>query len=184
MLGRRTWGKKEWCCWGLPSSHLSQTLWKAVQAGATLGQSIRPCWGDLMVKLWQSLQLEVTPICSKWQLVAHSYLCEPSPALYWRCSIICWCNNSSGGPIFEEFSFVLVAQLFYFCLQGSLSWENNQRMAPLLKTLWGSFAILLGYHACWSISPELKTQVIAFSWTAVAAFAQFGSVFYDSLKWI
>jgi len=122
-----TWGKKEWCCWGLPSSHLSQTLRKAVQSRATLGQSIRPCWGDWMVKLWQSFQLEVTPICSNCQHVAHSYLYEPGLALCRRCSIICWCNTSSGSPIFEEFSFVLVARLFYFCLQCSLSWENNQR---------------------------------------------------------
>jgi hypothetical protein len=172
MWGRWTWGKKEWCCWGLPSSHLSQTLRKAVQSGATPGQSIRPCWGDSMVKLWQSLQLEVTPICSNWQLVPHSYLHEPGPALCWRCSIICWCNTSSGGPIFEEFSFVLVAQLFYFCLQCSLSWENNQRMAPLLKTIWDSFAILLRHHACWSINPEPKTQVIAFSWTVFYALWQ------------
>jgi hypothetical protein len=57
-------------------------------------------------------------------------------------------------------------------LQCSLSWENNQRMAPLLKTLWDSFAILLGCHACWSINPEPKTQVIAFSWTVFYALWQ------------
>jgi hypothetical protein len=73
-----------------------------------------------MVKLWQSLQLEVTPICSNWQLVACSYLHEPGPALCQRCSIFCWCNTSSGGPIFEEFSFVLVAQLFYFGVHKSM----------------------------------------------------------------